>query len=114
MISVASRSVTGDFSVDARAAIGCVLQLFENVHPRSFTEDHTGPISRERPRCAMRLIVPVVGQYGHEVETGKNTRRDWRINPARNHHVLSTKGDVLRGISHCITGARATGRDDVR
>src|SRR2546423_394443 len=79
MISVASRPVTDDLSVDLSATIGCVFQLFENVNPRSLTEHYSGSISREGPRGAVRLIIPFAGQHSHEVECCENARRDRRI-----------------------------------
>ena len=50
----------------------------------------------------MRLIVPVVGQYGHEVETGKNTRRDWRINEAFPRLLLGERDSALALLDEAV------------
>ena len=62
----------------------------------------------------MRLVVPIAGQYSHEIERRENAGRDRRINAAGKHHVLSTQCDVLRRVRHRVSRAGATSRNDVR
>src|ERR1044072_143098 len=62
----------------------------------------------------MRLIVPLIRQHRHEIEGCENAWSNRCVDAAGEHHVLATECDVLRGVSHRVSGARATTRDDVR
>src|SRR6185369_16233552 len=59
MIRVARRAIADHFSVNLRAAIQRMPQLFKDINPRAFAKNDSGSIARERSRSAMWLIVPI-------------------------------------------------------
>ena len=82
MIRIASRTVTGNLGIDVRAPRLSALEIFEHINPGAFAEHHPGTIARERPRRALRFLVPLCGQHRQQIESRQDTRRQWRIDPA--------------------------------
>src|SRR5271165_3679302 len=104
MEGLASRTVTGDFGQDARAARTSMLVLFEEEHPCAFGNHESVAVGREWPRSALRSMVPRRSHNLHEREALHDSRSDGRVNAADQHHGNKAELDLPQGVAERVRG----------
>src|SRR5437879_9472468 len=109
MKGLASGRVSYDLRVNSRAAITGALVIFENKHPRTFSDRKTIAISRERPRRALGSMIPRLCQRAQQRVSLDNSRRNRRVNAAHQKHRLHTGLNVLIGVANRV-GRRSAAR----
>src|SRR5579883_26671 len=58
MVSLAGRSVAGDFAQNSRAAGESPVTIFEDEEPRTLSDDESFSVARERTGSAFGIVVP--------------------------------------------------------
>src|SRR5689334_7742540 len=109
MERVRTSTVTHDFTVDLRAALLRVLELFENQDPRALADNETIAVAFERTRRMYRIVV-VGGKRAHRGEARDAHRRDRRLRAAADHHVGVAALNDLEAVANRVRAGRAGGR----
>src|SRR4051794_3537050 len=102
MKRLAGRTVTGDFTVDFRAARRRMSELFEHEEPRSLSKNEAIAIARERAGALLRLVIPSRGHDSHQLEAANDQWSDRRVRTARDRVFQSAALNLAGSISNGI------------
>src|SRR5580658_3937742 len=113
MKSLASRSVSGDFRIDAGASRASVHIVLDNEHPRALGDHKAVAVGGKRARGALRRLVPRLRQRPQKGVAFDDASGDWRVNSTHQKHRLHSRLNMLVGITKGIGGRSTTGGDHV-
>src|SRR5205823_7222071 len=75
VVGVSRKSVAGQLTIDLRAALLGVFELFDNGNARALANDETVTVAIERARRALRLVV-TLAQRSHRGKAGETEFND--------------------------------------
>src|SRR5205814_8133262 len=101
--------VTGQFAVDARAALLRVLQFLDDEDPRSLAGDEAVAILVERPRSLGGVVV-ALAECARGGESRDAEKRDGRLGAARDDDVHVSVLDVTHAFADGMVPGRAGGQ----
>ena len=105
-VRVGRDAVAEQLGVDLRAARLRVLELLEHEHRGGLAHHEPVPLGVERPRGALRVVVPPRDR-AHRAEAGDPDARDRRLRAAAEHDVRAAEPDRVEPVAdrHVRRGA---------
>src|SRR6266436_3148378 len=110
VVGVGGKSITGELTIDLRAALLRVFELFDNGNARAFADDETVAVPIERARRALRFVVALAERF-HRGKTGETKFDDRSFGTAGDKNIGVAKFNHPPRFADGVIGSRASGDD---
>src|SRR5437762_11348398 len=84
VVGIRRKSVAGELTINLRAALLRVFELFDNGNARALADDETVPVEIEWARRALRFVVALAERFhsgksrSEERRVGKESKQRWK------------------------------------
>src|SRR5260370_23578613 len=105
---VRRKSVAGELTINLRAALLRMFELFDNGNARAFADDETVTIAIERAGRALRFVVALAERF-HRGKTGETQFDDRRFGTAGDKNIGVAEFNHTPRFTDGVIGSRTGG-----